>query len=112
MINESEGTLIQMRNEAEARKHQLILEAEGEAKAIETRALAQAKAIEIIANTLNKAGADEAARLNVAREYISMYSDIGKNSNTMIFSERPGDVNYLLAQAGSIFNATNVKKDK
>jgi len=112
MINESEGTLIQMRNEAEARKHQLILEAEGEAKAIETRALAQAKAIEIIANTLNKAGTDEAARLNVAREYISMYSDIGKNSNTMIFSERPGDVNYLLAQANSIFNATNVKKDK
>jgi len=113
MINESEGTVIKMKNEAEARKLQLILEAEGEAKVIELRAAAQAKAIELIANTLAKGGADEAARLYIAREYISMYSDMGQKSNTMIFSERPGDVNHLLAQAGAIFNATtNSKKDK
>jgi hypothetical protein len=31
----------------------------------------------------------------------------------MIFSERPGDVNNLLAQAGAIFNASaNTKKEK
>ena len=113
MINESEGTVIKMKNEAEARKLQLILEAEGEAKVIELRAAAQAKAIELIANTLSKGGADEAARLYIAREYISMYSEMGQKSNTMIFSERPGDVNHLLAQAGAIFNATvNSKKDK
>lgn len=31
-----------------------------------------------------------------------MYSDIGQKSNTMIFSDRPADVNALLAQAGTV----------
>jgi hypothetical protein len=32
-----------------------------------------------------------------------MYGDIGQKSNTMIFSERPADVNALLAQAAAVF---------
>jgi hypothetical protein len=31
-----------------------------------------------------------------------MYSDIGQKSNTMIFSDRPADVNALLAQATAV----------
>lgn len=31
-----------------------------------------------------------------------MYGDIGQKSNTMIFSEKPGDVNALLAQAAAV----------
>ena len=31
-----------------------------------------------------------------------MYSDIGQKSNTMIFSDRPADVNALLAQASTV----------
>lgn len=34
-----------------------------------------------------------------------MYSDIGQKSNTMIFSDRPADVNALLAQAGTVVRA-------
>ena len=30
-----------------------------------------------------------------------MYGDIGQKSNTMIFSDRPGDVNALLAHAST-----------
>ena len=36
-----------------------------------------------------------------------MYGEMGKQSNTMIFSERPGDVNALMAQASAIYSATN-----
>ncbi len=35
-------------------------------------------------------------------QYIAMYSDIGQKSNTMIFSDRPADVNALLAQATAV----------
>jgi hypothetical protein len=40
-----------------------------------------------------------------------MYSDIGQKSNTMVFSDRPADVNALMAQAslvvGSLGNTTS-----
>jgi regulator of protease activity HflC (stomatin/prohibitin superfamily) len=102
MMNESEGTLIKVKNEAEANKAKILLEAEGDAKAIELRASAQAAAIEVIAQALAKSGALEAARLQVAREYISMYSEMGQKSNTMIFNDRPADINALMAQASAV----------
>ena len=34
-----------------------------------------------------------------------MYGDIGQKSNTMIFNDRPADVNALMAQAGSVLQA-------
>ena len=39
-------------------------------------------------------------------QYIAMYGDIGQKSNTMFFSDRPADVNALMAQAATIFKAT------
>ena len=38
-----------------------------------------------------------------------MYSDIGQKSNTMVFSERPGDINALFAQAASVLSASGSK---
>lgn len=104
--NESEGQLVKVTNEAEGKKRQLILECEGEAAAIKLRAEAQAKAIETIAKSLSTTEAQQAAQLAVAREYITMYGDIGSKSNTMIFSDKPGDLNALMAQASSIVKAT------
>lgn len=40
-----------------------------------------------------------------------MYSDIGQKSNTMIFNDRPADVNALLAQAATIIKASDNKAD-
>ncbi|CAE7433682.1 unnamed protein product, partial [Symbiodinium microadriaticum] len=107
LANESEGYLIQVKNEALATKEKLILEAEGEARAIRERALAQSAAILQVAEALKKGGhTDRAAHLNIAREYIAMYSDIGQKSNTMIFSDRPADVNALMAQAAAVLGAS------
>lgn len=39
-----------------------------------------------------------------------MYSDIGQKSNTMIFNDRPADVNALLAQATAVLKSTEIKK--
>eukprot|EP01038_Epipyxis_sp_PR26KG_P004862 gene4862-6813_t len=109
MKNESEGTLIQITNEAEARKVQLMKEAEGEVAAMILKAEAQAQAIEIIANALKGANAPEAAKLAIAEHYIKMYSDIGQKSNTMIFSDKPADVNALMAQASAVMKSLEIK---
>ena len=34
-----------------------------------------------------------------------MYADIGQKSNTMIFSDKPADINALFAQASSVMKA-------
>jgi regulator of protease activity HflC (stomatin/prohibitin superfamily) len=104
--NESEGMLIKIRNEAEAQKQRILLEAEGQAAAIVATSIAQAEAIRNIAAVLAGENATEAARLALAKEYIEMYSSIGSKSNTMIFNDRPADVNALLAQAATIIKAT------
>jgi hypothetical protein len=38
-------------------------------------------------------------------QYIDMYASMGKTSNTMIFSERPADINALMAQAATVLKA-------
>ena len=116
MINESEGMLIKIRNEAQATKERQIMEAEGEAASIRVRAEAQAQAIETVAQVcmvlyciryialisvatvimfsqkLEAYGAShDAARLYVAKDYITMMGEMGSNSNTMIFSDKPGN---------------------
>lgn len=104
--SESQGELVRVRNEALAQKEKIILEAEAQAAAILQKAEAQSKAIKEVAAAINQDTATlQAAQLNLAREYIAMYSDIGQKSNTMIFSDRPGDVNALMNQANAVLNS-------
>jgi regulator of protease activity HflC (stomatin/prohibitin superfamily) len=84
---------------AEAAKSKILLEAQGQAEAIRLTAEAQAMALEMIALQLNKKGGEEAARLALAREYVSMYGEMGQKSNTIMFNERPADANALISQA-------------
>mmetsp|Transcript_14131 Transcript_14131/g.20893 ORF Transcript_14131/g.20893 Transcript_14131/m.20893 type:complete len:379 (-) Transcript_14131:95-1231(-) len=99
LTNESEGNLIKIRNEAEAAKTKLELEAEGEAKAMQVKAMAQAQAIQLIADQIMKPGGAEAAKLALAKDYVQMFGEMGSKSNTMMFNDRPADVNALLSQA-------------
>jgi hypothetical protein len=39
-----------------------------------------------------------------------MYGEMGAKSNTMIFSDRPADINTLMAQASTVFDS--VKKSQ
>jgi regulator of protease activity HflC (stomatin/prohibitin superfamily) len=107
LTNESEGNLIKIRNEAEASKTKILLEAQGQAEAIRLTADAQAEALRKIAAELLKPAGDEAARLALAREYVAMYGEMGKQSNTILFNERPADVSALLAQAITAMRVTD-----
>jgi regulator of protease activity HflC (stomatin/prohibitin superfamily) len=106
LTNESEGNLIRVRNEAEAAKSKLLLEAEGEAEAIRIKAAATAQAISVIAAELVKAGGQDAAKLAIAKQYIEMYGEMGSKSNTIMFNDRPADINSLFAQAALAIRGT------
>lgn len=108
LANESEGNLIRVKNEAEATKTKILLEAQGQAEAMRLLADAQAEALRKISNELQQPGGQEAARLAVAREYVTMYGEMGKQSNTILFNERPADVTALMAQAMTAINAANM----
>lgn len=95
----SEGNLIKVRNEADGEKTKIVMEAQGHAEAVKLAAQAQAEALNLISAELNRTGGSEAAKLNLAQDYSKMYGEIGSNSNTIFFNERPGDVNALLTQA-------------
>jgi len=112
LTNESEGNLIKIRNEADASKTKILREAEGTAEAIRMTAKAQAEALKTISAELEKPSGQLAAQLALAKDYVSMYGEMGKESNTMIFSERPGDVGALLAQAVTAMNAANAAAPK
>jgi len=113
LTNESEGNLVKVQNEAEANKQRILLEAQGQAEAIRLTASAQAEALELIANQINKEGGTEAARLALAREYVSMYGEMGSKSNTIMFNDKPADVNALLSQAMvAMESATQATKSK
>lgn len=88
LTNQSEGNLTKVRNEAEAEKTRILQIAQ-----------ANAEAIRIVAKELEKPGGSEAARLSLAKDYVTMYGEMGKESNTILFNERPADVSSLMAQA-------------
>jgi regulator of protease activity HflC (stomatin/prohibitin superfamily) len=106
LTNESQGNLIKVRNEAEATKTKILLEAEAQAQAIRLLATAQAEALAHIGQELQKVGGMEAARLALARDYVEMYGEMGKQSNTILFNDRPADVTSLMAQAMLAMKAT------
>jgi len=117
LTNESEGNLIRVKNEATATKDKILLEAQGQAEAIRLMAEAQADALRKIAYELQQPGGQDAARLAIAREYVNMYGEMGKESNTILFNERPADVSALMAQAMTAIRvagdaATSGKLDK
>lgn len=106
LTNESEGERIKVQNEAEAEKMRMVLEAEGASQSSLLRAQAQAQSIELIADAMNvnDGMGVQAAQLALAHDYVSMYGEMGAQSNTMIFSDKPGDLNALLAQAAAVVN--------
>ena len=111
LMNESEGTFIKLKNEAEGEKIKILRGAEAKAESITLQAKAQASAIKLIAEQLQKAGGEKAATLALAKEYVAMYGDMGSKSNTLMFNERPADINALIAQASAALGAVQTNQN-
>ncbi|XP_078485015.1 stomatin-like protein stl-1 [Ciona intestinalis] len=92
---------------SESEKIERINEAEGEAKAILAKAQAKAAAIEKIAGALSLQNGSHAAGLTVAEQYVNAFSNLAKESNTVLLPSNTGDVTSMVTQAMTIYSKLN-----
>jgi len=97
-INRSEGIKTESIQVSEGKKIQMENEAKGNAAAIYEVAKATALGITEIAKSINQPGGKEAVQLDIAKDWINSFSNLAKETNSMII---PTDVTDL-ASATSI----------
>uniref|UniRef100_A0A8C2ZJ33 Stomatin-like protein 2, mitochondrial n=1 Tax=Cyclopterus lumpus TaxID=8103 RepID=A0A8C2ZJ33_CYCLU len=114
-VLESEGTREADINIAEGRKQSQILASEGEkaeqinkaageAQAVLAKAEAKSKAIRLLSDALAEQNGSAAASLSVAEQYVSAFSNLAKESNTVLLPSNTGDVSGMVTQAMSIYS--------
>lgn len=113
-VLESEGTREAAINVAEGRKQAQILASEGEkaerinqaageAQAVLAKAEAKAKAIRLLSDALTEQNGNAAASLTVAEQYVSAFSKLAKESNTILLPSNSGDISGMVTQAMTIY---------
>ncbi|KAM9323690.1 stomatin-like protein 2, mitochondrial [Pholidichthys leucotaenia] len=114
-VLESEGTREAAINVAEGRKQSQILASEGEkaeqinkaageAQAVLAKAEAKAKAIRLLSEALTEQNGNAAASLSVAEQYVSAFSKLAKESNTILLPSNTGDISGMVSQAMTIYS--------
>lgn len=120
-VLESEGTREAAINVAEGRKQAQILASEGEkaeqinkaageAQAVLAKAEAKAKAIRLLSDALTEQNGNAAASLSVAEQYVSAFSNLAKESNTVLLPSNSADISGMVTQAMTIYS-TLAKKN-
>nr|XP_057919775.1 stomatin-like protein 2, mitochondrial [Doryrhamphus excisus] len=114
-VLESEGTREAAINVAEGRKQAQILASEGEkaeqinkaageAQAVLAKAEAKSKAIRLLSDALTEQNGNAAASLSVAEQYVSAFSNLAKESNTVLLPSNTGDISSMVTQAMTIYS--------
>ncbi|XP_034565999.1 stomatin-like protein 2, mitochondrial [Notolabrus celidotus] len=114
-VLESEGTREAAINVAEGRKQAQILASEGqkaeqinkaagEAQAVLAKAEAKARAICMLSEALTEHNGNAAASLSVAEQYVSAFSNLAKESNTILLPSNTSDITGMVTQAMSIYS--------
>ncbi|GFR60896.1 stomatin protein 2, mitochondrial [Elysia marginata] len=113
-ILESEGKREADINVAEGKKKARILnseafmaeqvnQAKGEAEAQIVNAQARATSIDLVATALQKENGMNAVSMNVAEQYVDAFSNLAKESNTVILPANSGDVSGMVTQALTMY---------
>ncbi len=121
-ILESEGARQSQINISEGQKAQVVLESEGsyidqvnrakgEAEAVLCVAQATAKSIDVIAASISKQGGSNAVSLKIAEQYVQAFSKLARENNTVILPASLNDPSSFIAQALSIYDNLNKKRD-
>jgi len=109
-INNAEGAKQSAILTSEGEMQQKINDADGEAQAITLKAEAQAKAIQKVADALNQKGGNQAANLEVAKEYVKEFGKLAKESNTLIIPSDTNNISSVIASAMSVLDKVKDKK--
>lgn len=107
LILDSEGQQQSAINEANGLKTAAILKAEGEAASILARAEATAAGLQKVAATITGRGGSDAVSLRIAEQYIGAFSNLAKESTTMLLPANANDAGSMVAQALSVFKTVN-----
>ena len=108
-INLAEGDKEQSILTSEGQKQELINNAEGLAAEIKLKADATAEAINKIAVALNQEGGEQAANLEVAKQYVSEFGNLAKENNTLIIPSDINNLSSMVATAMSVIDKTKKK---
>ncbi|MGP1665995.1 MAG: band-7 C-terminal domain-containing protein, partial [Rhodanobacter sp.] len=93
---------------SEGDKTAVINRAQGEAARIQLIADATATAISSVAAALNAPGGNQAASLDVAKQYVNAFAHLARTNNTLIVPANVADVATLVSSAMTVMD--NVKK--
>ncbi|XP_078530796.1 stomatin-like protein 2, mitochondrial [Lissotriton helveticus] len=102
-INVAEGKKRAQVLASEGEKTEQINRAAGEANAILAKAKARGEAIQVLAEALTSQNGNAAASLTVAEQYVSAFSNLAKDSNTIILPSNTGDIPGMVTQAMGIY---------
>ena len=119
LIAKSEGQRQEEINLADGEKQAAVLKSEGdktaainraqgEAARIQLIAEATATAISSVAGALNAPGGNQAANLEVAKQYVNAFAHLARTNNTLIVPANVADVATLVSSAMAVMD--NVKK--
>ena len=108
-INLAEGEKEQSILTSEGQKQELINNAEGLAAEIKLKADATAEAITKVAKALNQEGGEQAANLEVAKQYVSEFGNLAKENNTLIIPSDVNNLSSMVATAMSVIEKTKKK---
>ena len=117
LIAKSEGERQQEINVADGEKQAAVLRSEGEKQAAVNRAQGEATALRLIAEAnaaavravgeaISDKGGMDAANLKVAQEYVAAFSELAKQSNTLIVPANAADVAALITTAMTVLDKT------
>uniref|UniRef100_A0A9J8AF04 Stomatin-like protein 2, mitochondrial n=1 Tax=Cyprinus carpio carpio TaxID=630221 RepID=A0A9J8AF04_CYPCA len=104
-INVAEGCKQAQILASEGEKAEQINRAAGEANAVLAKAEAKAKAIRLLSEALTRQNGNAAASLTVAEQYVSAFSNLAKESNTILLPSNTGDISSMVTQAMTIYGS-------
>ena len=109
-IQQSEGEAQAAINASNGEKVARINRAQGEAEALRLVAEANADAIRQIATALQTPGGNEAVNLKVAEQYVAAFSNLAKESNTLIMPANVAEIGSLVAAGLKIVEGNKAAK--
>ena len=105
-VNLAQGKKLSAVLASEAMMQERINVAKGEAAAIEAHAEASAKAVTLLSQALSQPGAENAAGLRVAEQYVSAFKQLAGSGSAVVIPANTGDVGAMVAQAMAVYKAT------
>ena len=109
-IQQSEGEAQAAINASNGEKIARINRAQGEAEALRLVAEANADAIRKIAEAVRAEGGSEAVNLKVAEQYVEAFSNLAKESTTLIMPANVADIGSLVSAGLKIVDGNKAAK--